>query len=80
MNLQPIYPISQHVMPQACTSCGGDVSCENGFADLDGERYKAYNCGRCASLALFPRPYVEAVTANQEKCRREVGGSLRWLS
>jgi hypothetical protein len=52
VNLQPIYPPSQHYLPSACTSCGGDVRCDNGFADLDGKPYKAYVCAGCTITAI----------------------------
>lgn len=72
MNLQPINPPSQHTLPGACTSCGGEVRCDNGFADLDGEPFKAYLCAGCAKTATLQEQADEqGATVAQLQCKHE---------
>lgn len=46
-HIEPIYPPSRHILPQACDDCGGDVHCDKGFADLNAKRgtFLCFSCG-----------------------------------
>lgn len=51
-NITAIYPPTSHVLAGACHSCGSDVRCDNGFADLDKRPFRGYLCSRCAMTAI----------------------------
>lgn len=62
MNLLPISGNASHAplrLPAACTQCGGDVSTDTGYADLDGEPFKAYVCAACVAPLLARQPIKE---------------------
>jgi hypothetical protein len=55
VNLQPIASnrwTAPLTLPCACQECGGHVQCETGYADRDGEPFKAYVCAACAPPLL----------------------------
>lgn len=62
MDLQPINPPSDHRIVKACQSCGEDVRCDTGFADLDGA-FGTFYCGSCAAIALRPEKAGEIALA-----------------
>lgn len=64
MTLTPIHPPSTHLLPAACTSCGGEVRCNTGFADLEGTPWKAFVYAQCAQIALGP---MEAARRNENE-------------
>lgn len=72
-NLQPIYPRSRHLLPEACTSCGGDVRCDSGFADLNGTPFRAFFCPTCTSIAIGPMEAARRLDAVQLRELRELG-------
>lgn len=72
MNLQAIYPPAVGLILKACTSCGGDVKTDRGFADLDGEPFKAYLCAGCAVTAVGGNRCAELLQAAQERHRRSL--------
>lgn len=47
--IEPIYPPSLHVLPNACDSCGGDVRCDKGFAVLSAKP-GTYLCSVCTGI------------------------------
>jgi hypothetical protein len=59
MNLQPIQPDGGPLfwLPKACSQCGCDVLSSTGYADLDGEPFKAYRCAECLPLLPAPTAY-----------------------
>ena len=48
MNLQPINPPAP-VFKFFCFVCNEQTSSSSGYADLDGEPFKAYFCRTCAA-------------------------------
>jgi hypothetical protein len=74
MNLQPISPsIPFCTLPQACTSCSGDVNTTTGFADLDGKPWQSFCCGTCASIALGRH-------AHNRRYERDMRETRAWMN
>lgn len=58
LNLQPIQPAlvngGVQTLLARCVACGGHVRSDTGFADLDGEPFRAYYCAACGAAARRP--------------------------
>ena len=73
MNLQPIFPGrhagwgTESMLPGACVGCPRPVDTSTGFADLDGEPFKAYHCIFCVSLSLRRSQIIEALLARDKR-------------
>jgi hypothetical protein len=47
------------------------VKCDDGFADLDGEPYKAFLCARCAMLSVGHNKCLDLLRAAQVRNQAE---------
>ena len=62
MRLVKIYPPTPVTM-LTCIRCGFRVDSRKGYADLDGEPFKAYYHPRCASKAASVSAVMKAATS-----------------
>ena len=59
MNLRPINPKDPRFTFQ-CRRCGGASDSHSGYADLDGDPFRAYYCRTCAVRCEHPGCHVPA--------------------